>query len=620
VPWCFGGSKQEDKMKSLTKLIIKLLVLLLIVLWITVDLTAKADVIVNFRFYRGVKGKSETKSSVVTSYQLKPLFVGNIVTGKGPEQEKEELKRIFNLKDIMLMANKQVGWQEIEKGKTQMFAMGLGMSKKSQGTIYYLNLGVEKKKDTFRVEVIEKEKDREKELLGTEIILPEMKTTIFGFEGSAEWGPYFLSIRREQDASVVRDEPALTTPTERPVLILHVPPIYPPVALRAQIEGDVILRAVTDTKGNVKDVTPISGNPLLRKAAIKAVKKWKYEAYMVKGKAVPAMFTVTVTFRLDQTGRKQDNVHKKKVYVGNPIDVKFKDASLQDVLNLFRKMSGVDITVDPGLTALVTCDFTNVPWEEALQLILKLNGMEMIPVIPHGKKLLVKKAKPGVHKHNRQQSETYTGEPYDFLFKNMEMSKLFEFIGKISGSEVSVDPGIDGALSCNMKQAPWDEALELMLRVNDLYMTKENNHIRIRKIVRSEDKKTASVPDIWPTAGYLSDSFGERIHPITGKKNFHTGIDIATRHGNPVKAPADGVVIRTAFRKSSGNIIILDHQNGYTTQYHKLSAFKVKEGDKVKKGDVIGFVGNSGQSTGPHLHWEVHLNGKPINPMNVIKN
>ena len=604
-------------MKSLTKNIIKLLVLFLLVFWAVSDLTAKADILVNFRFYRGVRGKSDTKSSVVTSYQLKPLFVGNIVTGEGPEQEKEELKRIFNLEDIFLMTMKQVGWQEIEKGEARMFAMGLGESN-SQDMVYYLNLSIDKKKDTFRVEVIEKEKGKENELLGTEIVLPEKKTTIFGFEGSGKWGPYFLSLRREQDASVVREDKP-ETPTERPRLTLHVPPVYPPEAIRVQVEGDVILEAVTDAAGNVTDVALISGHPLLRKAAIAAVKKWKYEAYMKKGKAVPAMFTVTVAFRLNQTGGKEADVHTARVYVGNPIDVKFKDAPLQDVLAFFKEMSGVDIAVEPGLTALVTCDFTQVPWDEALHLILKLNNMEMEPGTPKGKSLLVRKIQHTVDNPKTRQNSKYTGEPYDFLFKDLEMVKLFEFIGKISGSRVSVDPGISGSLSCNMKQMPWDEALELMLRVNDLYMTRENDQIRIRKIVRGEDKKAASIPDIWPTAGYLTDGFGERLHPITHKKNFHTGIDIATRKGNPVKAPADGVVTLTKYGEITGNMIIIDHQNGYTTQYHKLSAFKVKQGDKVKKGDVIGFVGSSGQSTAPHLHYEVHLNGKPINPFSVIK-
>ena len=134
------------------------------------------------------------------------------------------------------------------------------------------------------------------------------------------------------------------------------------------------------------------------------------------------------------------------------------------------------------------------------------------------------------------------------------------------------------------------------------------------------DKKKVldHTPSIPPTEGYLSRGFGIRIDPFTGKKQPHLGIDLATDIGTPVCATADGRVSFVGRDPGLGKMIRIDHLFGYTTVYAHLSQVKVKRGQYVKRGEVIGAVGNTGYSTGPHLHYEVHLRGQPKNPLNYV--
>jgi len=122
-------------------------------------------------------------------------------------------------------------------------------------------------------------------------------------------------------------------------------------------------------------------------------------------------------------------------------------------------------------------------------------------------------------------------------------------------------------------------------------------------------------PSIRPTRGYISRGFGIRIDPFTGRKQPHLGIDLATDIGTPVYAPADGRVSFVGRDPGLGKMIRINHLFGYTTVYAHLSVVKVKRGEYVKRGEVIGAVGNTGYSTGPHLHYEVRFRGQPKNPM-----
>ncbi len=129
-----------------------------------------------------------------------------------------------------------------------------------------------------------------------------------------------------------------------------------------------------------------------------------------------------------------------------------------------------------------------------------------------------------------------------------------------------------------------------------------------------------SVPSRHPTnGGYVSSNYGYRAHPVLGGRRHHSGIDIAAPTGTPVYATADGMVERAEYSGSYGNVIYLDHGSDLQTRYAHLSGLNVRDGQRVKKGDLIGFVGSTGRSTGPHLHYEVRVDGVAVNPNPYMK-
>lgn len=129
-----------------------------------------------------------------------------------------------------------------------------------------------------------------------------------------------------------------------------------------------------------------------------------------------------------------------------------------------------------------------------------------------------------------------------------------------------------------------------------------------------------STPSIWPVKGWLSSGFGKRISPFTGRLTMHNGIDIATRQNTPIIAPADGLVNHTGYHSRLGKLVKINHGHGVQTLYGHLAKAEVRVGQKIMRGDVIGFVGNTGVSTGPHVHYEVFVNGLPVNPLRYIIN
>jgi murein DD-endopeptidase MepM/ murein hydrolase activator NlpD len=126
-------------------------------------------------------------------------------------------------------------------------------------------------------------------------------------------------------------------------------------------------------------------------------------------------------------------------------------------------------------------------------------------------------------------------------------------------------------------------------------------------------------PSLWPVIGHLTAGFGERLDPFSGEGAFHTGVDISSQYGTAVRATADGVVVGAEEHVGYGRLVVLDHGFGVTTFYGHLSAFNVTPGQHVNRGDVIGYVGVSGRTTGPHVHYEVRINGAPVNPMRYLR-
>ncbi len=148
----------------------------------------------------------------------------------------------------------------------------------------------------------------------------------------------------------------------------------------------------------------------------------------------------------------------------------------------------------------------------------------------------------------------------------------------------------------------------------------EKNITELFKYFKEKDIRLSSTPSIWPATGWISSPYGIRRDPFTGKKRFHEGIDITNRIGTPVLAPADGIVTFAGRNGGYGNVIYISHGLGVSTRYGHLSKIYVKVGQHVQRGDVIGAIGNTGRSTGPHLHYEVRINKKPVNPINFVLN
>jgi murein DD-endopeptidase MepM/ murein hydrolase activator NlpD len=129
----------------------------------------------------------------------------------------------------------------------------------------------------------------------------------------------------------------------------------------------------------------------------------------------------------------------------------------------------------------------------------------------------------------------------------------------------------------------------------------------------------ADAPSLWPVVGPITSSFGERQDPFNGEGAFHAGIDISTSFGQPVRAAADGVVLTAGLASGYGREILIDHGHDVQTLYGHLSGFAVSTGEQVKCGQIIGYVGTSGRSTGPHLHYEVRIRNTPVNPHKYLR-
>lgn len=131
--------------------------------------------------------------------------------------------------------------------------------------------------------------------------------------------------------------------------------------------------------------------------------------------------------------------------------------------------------------------------------------------------------------------------------------------------------------------------------------------------------RLAAAPNVWPVAGSLTGSFGERNDPFNGEGAFHMGVDINADFGAPVLAPADGVVTFADFQGGYGRLVELQHGHDYSTRFGHLSSIVVMRGQSVRRGDVMGYVGASGRSTGPHLHYEVRIRNVPVNPYKYLR-
>ncbi|MCX6562669.1 MAG: M23 family metallopeptidase [Candidatus Aminicenantes bacterium] len=228
---------------------------------------------------------------------------------------------------------------------------------------------------------------------------------------------------------------------------------------------------------------------------------------------------------------------------------------------------------------------------------------------------------------NQQQKETikqYEGsigalqEKFKAFENKIDVLNLmagFKSPDKLQDPGVGDYPRSDQVLSASPPQISSGNLQNIQQRRDDI----QKNLDTLANFFETQSSRLAVTPTIKPVVGGLiSSNFGWRSDPFTGQRTFHWGIDIVAAWGNPVIAPADGFVLKVSSDKYLGNSITLSHGLGVTTLYGHLSKFAVREGQKIKRGDVIGSVGATGKALGPHLHYEVHLNDKPVNPYNYL--
>ncbi len=141
----------------------------------------------------------------------------------------------------------------------------------------------------------------------------------------------------------------------------------------------------------------------------------------------------------------------------------------------------------------------------------------------------------------------------------------------------------------------------------------------IVKMAKDKEEMLASIPAIMPVAKEnltrMASGYGMRMHPILKIRKMHEGMDFTAKKGTPIYASGNGKVVRAGRSATYGNVVYIDHGYGYETRYAHMSKIATRKGNKVKRGDLIGYVGNTGRSVGPHLHYEVHYKGKPVNPI-----
>jgi murein DD-endopeptidase MepM/ murein hydrolase activator NlpD len=141
----------------------------------------------------------------------------------------------------------------------------------------------------------------------------------------------------------------------------------------------------------------------------------------------------------------------------------------------------------------------------------------------------------------------------------------------------------------------------------------------VKSQVESQQALARATPSSWPVAGYLSSLFGRRPDPFTGEPDYHTGLDVSAPLGTPIWATADGRVESAEYNGNYGKSIVLDHGYGIATRFGHLSSFNVRKGQQVRRGQVIGYVGSTGRATSTHLHYEILVNGSPLNPLRFLR-
>ena len=218
--------------------------------------------------------------------------------------------------------------------------------------------------------------------------------------------------------------------------------------------------------------------------------------------------------------------------------------------------------------------------------------------------------------HNYRIQTAQLGEKLDFL---ETMAKRLAYVTGME-SDRSVG-GVGGYSRDSLSKARVTSTgtLQAIDRYNQNAGSLEDGYRNLESSLALRSMVKSLTPSLWPVRGYMTGGQGWRPDPFNpAKRDYHTGVDISAPYGSRVIAPADGVVLFAGYRAGYGNIIVLDHKFGVVTRFGHLSKFNVQAGQRISRSDVLGFVGNTGRTTGPHLHFELWMHNKPVNPKKFL--
>jgi murein DD-endopeptidase MepM/ murein hydrolase activator NlpD len=243
------------------------------------------------------------------------------------------------------------------------------------------------------------------------------------------------------------------------------------------------------------------------------------------------------------------------------------------------------------------------------------------------------KAQKGIISNQNTQIQTFASEINKLKSKLVTLNNFEEKIRVIANLDQKNDQeglfGVGGSipedLSTDIDLLRRQTSLmrEMHQQVDQLQVAatgQKNGLSTLLDALEGQKNLLACTPAIKPSKGYLTSRFGYRKSPFTGRREMHKGLDIANREGTLIIAPADGTVKFVGRRGLMGKTMMIDHGHGMVTRYGHLKGYLKKRGEPVKRGEAIAEMGDTGRSTGPHLHYEVHLNGVPVNPIKYIIN
>lgn len=243
------------------------------------------------------------------------------------------------------------------------------------------------------------------------------------------------------------------------------------------------------------------------------------------------------------------------------------------------------------------------------------------------------KAQKGLIANQNTQIQTFASEINKLKSKIVTLNNFEEKIRVIANLDQRKDQeglfGVGGSIpedlstDIDLQRRPTSLLREMHQQVDQLHVAttgQKSDFSTLLDALEGQKNLLACTPAIKPSKGYLTSRFGYRISPFTGRRELHKGLDIANREGTKIISPADGHIKFVGRRGLLGKIMIIDHGHGMVTRYGHLNGYLKKRGEAVTRGEVIAEMGNTGRSTGPHLHYEVHLNGVPVNPIKYIIN